>query len=66
MIATLIALGLGALAALVGGISSGIVIGGEALGKEMAGAMGGLYGLLSGGVAVILGLLILTFIVGAA
>ena len=38
MIATLIALGLGALAALVGGISSGIVIGGEALGKEMAGA----------------------------
>lgn len=66
MITMLIALGLGTLAALLGGAASGIVIGGEALGKEMAGAMGGLYGLLSGGAAVLLGLVVLSFVGGAA
>lgn len=65
MTTMLIALGLGAAAALAGGIASGIVIGGEALGKEVAGAMGGLYGLLSGGAATILGLIILQIIGGA-
>lgn len=55
----LIALLLGFAAALVGGIISGITLAGKALGNEVAGSLGGVYGLLSGATAVVLGLILL-------
>ena len=58
----LIALVVGILAAMGGGALSGLRIGGEHLGKELAAYMGSLYGLLSGSLAVIIGLLIASLI----
>ncbi len=60
--ALLIALGAGILAALIGGMTSGLAIGREALGAEIAAGMGGLYGILSGAAAVFIGLLVLLLI----
>ena len=61
----LIALLGGIVTALVAGMISGIIIVKEALGLEMASGMGGLYGLLGGTAASLVGLLVLTVIQGA-
>jgi len=60
MIVTLI-LGLiaGLLASIVGGALSGLRIGKDAMGAELAVYMGGLYGILTGSLAVVVTLIIL-------
>ena len=50
---------LGIISALVAGAFSGIRIGKEALGAELAADMGGLYGFFSGAVAVFIGSILL-------
>lgn len=49
-------------AAIVSGIVVGLAIGKEAIGAELAGGMGGLYGFLGGGAAALIGLTVLSFI----
>lgn len=56
------ALVLGVAASLGAGSLSGIRIGKDALGAELAAFMGGLYGILAGIVAVVLGLIVLTLL----
>jgi len=56
------ALALGVVASIVGGGVSGVWIGGEALGKQLAAFMGGLYGVMAGGLGVVVGLAVLSFI----
>ena len=51
---------LGVLAALAAGILSGVTIAAKVIGVELAGSMGGLYGLLSGSFTIIIGLIGLT------
>jgi hypothetical protein len=51
---------LGLAAALGAGALSGIRIGKDALGTELAAYMGGLYGIISGSVAVVLTVLVLS------
>jgi hypothetical protein len=51
---------LGFAAALGAGALSGVRIGKDALGAELAAYMGGLYGIISGSVAVILTVLVLS------
>lgn len=58
----ILALVLGIAAALGAGAVSGMRIGKDALGAELAAYMGGLYGLLSGMAAVVVGLTILLLI----
>ena len=53
---------LGVAAAVAAGSLSGIRIGAEALGRELAMGIGGLYGLLAGVPAVIVGLIVLALI----
>jgi hypothetical protein len=55
----LLSLVLGLAAALGAGALSGIRIGKDALGTELAAYMGGLYGIISGSVAVVLTVLVL-------
>ncbi|WP_290479361.1 MULTISPECIES: hypothetical protein [unclassified Hyphomonas] len=43
---------------------SGWIIGKDALGAEMAASMGGLYGLVGGAAAVIIGIFALTILAG--
>ena len=50
----------GLLGAMVFGALSGLHIGREALGAELAAFMGGIYGVVSGALAVVVGLIILT------
>jgi uncharacterized membrane protein len=52
----------GAVCGLAGGALSGIKIAGADLGNEMAGMMGGLYGVSTALPAIIIGLIILLFI----
>lgn len=52
----------GAIAALIAGMISGTIIGKDAIGAEMAAGMGGLYGLLGGTGAALIGLIVLTLI----
>ena len=54
----LLALVLGIAAALGAGALSGIRIGGAELGNELASYMGMLYGLIAGGTAVVIGLVL--------
>ena len=58
----ILALVLGVAAALGAGAVSGMRIGKDALGAELAAYMGGLYGLLSGVAAVIVGLIVLLLV----
>lgn len=51
---------LGLAAALGAGALSGVRIGKDALGAELAAYMGGLYGIISGSVAVVLTVLVLS------
>lgn len=52
----------GLAAAVVGGVASGLRIGKEALGAELAAAMGGLYGIISGGAAVVATVIVLSLV----
>jgi hypothetical protein len=56
----ILSLALGFAAAAGAGALSGIRIGKDALGAELAAYMGGLYGIISGSVAVILTVLLLS------
>jgi hypothetical protein len=56
----LLALLLGIVAALGAGALSGVQIGKSALGARLAAYMGGLYGFVSGSVAVVLTVIVLT------
>lgn len=58
----IVALIVGAVAALAGGALCGLKIGAEALGAELAAYMGGFYGLLAGSIGVVLGLIVLTIL----
>jgi len=58
----LLSLLLGLAAALGAGALSGVRIGKEHLGTELAAYMGGLYGIISGSAAVILTVLVLSLI----
>lgn len=58
----LLSLALGVSAAAIAGALSGLRIGKDALGAELAAYMGGLYGIMSGVGAVILTVLILALI----
>lgn len=59
------ALAAGTIAAVVFGSISGLIIGKEALGAQLAAFMGGFYGMLSGVGATLLGLIIYTVQLGA-
>ena len=52
----------GVLAAFIAGAISGLRIGKDALGTELAVYMGGLYGLLSGSIAVVVSTIILMIV----
>ena len=56
----ILSLALGVLTALAAGAVSGLTIGAKVIGAELAGSMGGLYGLLSGFFAIIIGSIVLT------
>jgi len=49
----------GTAAALVGGAIGGVVVGGKALGNELAAMMGGFYGPLAGVPGLVVGLIVL-------
>lgn len=49
----------GLVVAIFFGMISGLMIGGKAIGNEVAGGLGGIYGFIGGGGALILGLVIL-------
>jgi hypothetical protein len=57
-----VALVVGAMASIIGGALGGIVVGGKALGNELAALMGGFYGPLAGVPGVFLGLIVLALI----
>ncbi|KJS44075.1 MAG: hypothetical protein VR71_07825 [Roseovarius sp. BRH_c41] len=59
-VTVILSLILGLAAALGAGALSGIRIGKDALGTELAAYMGGLYGIISGSVAVVLTVLVLS------
>ena len=56
------ALVVGIIAAMGAGALSGIRIGGAELGSELASYMGMLYGLITGGTAVVIGLVLLALV----
>jgi len=57
-----IAFVIGSVASLAGGALSGVLVGGKALGNELAAMMGGFYGPLAGIPGVIIGLIALKLI----
>jgi len=52
----------GGVASLIGGAIGGVVVGGKALGNELAALMGGFYGPLGAGPGLIVGLIVLAAI----
>jgi len=50
---------IGLAASVVGGALGGVIVGGKALGNQLAGTMGGFFGPLAGGGGLILGLIVL-------
>lgn len=52
----------GLAASVAGGALGGIMIGGKALGNQLAGMMGGFFGPLAGGGGLVLGLVVLALI----
>lgn len=56
IVSVLLAWGLGLLCATAAGALSGVRVGADALGRELASFMGGIYGLLAGVFAVTIGL----------
>lgn len=61
-ITVILSLIIGFIGALIAGALSGLRIGKDALGTELAAYMGGLYGILSGSVAVVVSIIILMLI----
>lgn len=61
-ITVILSLIVGFIGALIAGALSGLRIGKDALGTELAAYMGGLYGILSGSVAVVVSIIILMLI----
>lgn len=61
-ITVILSLIVGFIGALIAGALSGLRIGKDALGTELAAYMGGLYGILSGSVAVVISIIILMLI----
>ena len=59
-----LALLVGCISAIVGGALAGMKIGAEALGAQLSAYMGGLYGILSGFVATVIGVAILVVMQG--
>ncbi|ODR98207.1 hypothetical protein AUC69_09850 [Methyloceanibacter superfactus] len=57
-----VALIAGAAASLVGGAIGGVLVGGKALGNELAALMGGFYGPLAGVPGLVVGLIVLALI----
>ena len=57
-----LALAVGIVAALLGSTLGGVLLGAKALGAELAGFMGALYGLVAGSAGVALGLLATAYI----
>lgn len=57
-----VALMAGTAASLVGGALGGIVVGGKALGNELAALMGGFYGPLAGVPGLVVGLIVLALV----
>jgi len=52
----------GALASVAGGAVGGMIVGGKALGNELAAMLGGFYGPLAGVGGIVIGLLVLAII----
>jgi hypothetical protein len=57
-----VALIAGTAAALIGGAFGGVVVGGKALGNELAAMMGGFYGPLAGVPGLVVGLIVLAIL----
>jgi hypothetical protein len=57
-----VALIVGTAASIIGGALGGIMVGGKALGNELAAMMGGFYGPLAGVAGIVLGLIVLAAI----
>lgn len=57
-----VALIAGTAATLVGGAIGGVVVGGKALGNELAAMMGGFYGPLAGVPGIVVGLIVLALL----
>ncbi|MGY4319079.1 hypothetical protein [Bradyrhizobium sp. JR3.5] len=55
-----VSLGLGVVASIGGGAAGGVLVGGKALGNELAALLGGFYGPLAGVAGVVVGLAVLT------
>lgn len=62
IIGAAIALAVGTAASLVGGALGGVVIGGKALGNELAALMGGFYGPLAGVPGLVVGSIVLALV----
>jgi hypothetical protein len=62
IIGAAVALIVGTAASIIGGALGGIVVGGKAIGNELAAMMGGFYGPLAGVAGIVLGLLVLAAI----
>jgi hypothetical protein len=62
IIGAAVALIVGAAASIIGGALGGIMVGGKAIGNELAAMMGGFYGPLAGVAGIVLGLLVLAAI----
>jgi hypothetical protein len=62
IIGAAVALIVGTAASIIGGALGGIVVGGKAIGNELAAMMGGFYGPLAGVAGMVLGLIVLAAI----
>ena len=64
LVDTVIALAIGIVASIAGGALGGILVGGKAIGNELAGMMGAFYGPLAGSGGIALALLALKLVAG--
>lgn len=62
MTAWIVALAIGLVAAALGGVAGGLLVGAKDLGAELAAYMGGFYGTLAGFVGVLAGLGLLAWV----
>jgi hypothetical protein len=62
IIGAAVALIVGTAASIIGGALGGIMVGGKAIGNELAAMMGGFYGPLAGVAGIVLGLIVLAAI----
>jgi hypothetical protein len=62
IIGAAVALIVGTAASIIGGALGGIMVGGKAIGNELAAMMGGFYGPLAGVAGIVVGLIVLAAI----